>query len=45
MHYSNDEMDEEGEVSLCDNCSREVQANIKENGNEENVPKKFFNCG
>jgi len=45
MHYSNDEMDEEGEVSLCDNCSREVQANIKENGNEENVSKKFFNCG
>jgi len=29
LHYVEDEMDEEGYVSLCDNCSKKVQETIK----------------
>lgn len=42
MHYDNDEMDEEGEVSLCDSCSIEAQRRAKEKGDENKVSRKFF---
>jgi len=44
MHYEEDEMDDQGEVSLCDSCSKEMQDRIKIKKLENEVSKKFFNC-
>ena len=43
MHYDEDEMDEEGEVSLCDNCNEFVMKNAKQE-NIQGLSKHFFNC-
>ena len=41
MHYDEDEMDEEGEVSLCDNCNEFVMKNAKEE-NIQGLSRHFF---
>lgn len=44
MHYDEDEMDEEGEVSLCDGCAEKEMNKAKED-NIKGLSKSFFNCG
>lgn len=43
IHYNHNEMDENGEVSLCDRCSSFVMNHAKEN-NIVDVSIKFFEC-
>ena len=43
MHYDEDEMDDEGEVSLCDKCIKEAMEKAKKE-NIQGLSKRFFNC-
>jgi NAD-dependent SIR2 family protein deacetylase len=42
MHYDKDEMDSEGEISLCDSCSEIAQKMVIKKGLEKEVSRKFF---
>ena len=44
VHYNCDEMDEEGEVSLCSGCLKEVMNKAKKE-NTKGLSRRFFNCG
>lgn len=44
MHYDEDEMDEKGEVYLCDDCCEKVMKKAKED-NVQGLSRRFFNCG
>ncbi len=43
MHYEEDEMDDEGEVSLCDECSKKAMEKAKKE-NIRGLSMRFFNC-
>ena len=43
MHYDEDEIDEEGEVSLCDGCA-EKAINKAKKDNVKGLSRRFFNC-
>jgi hypothetical protein len=43
LHYDIDEMDDEGEVSLCDNCADKAMKIAKER-NIKGLSRRFFNC-
>jgi hypothetical protein len=43
MHYEEDEMDDEGEVSLCDECSKKAMEKAKME-NIQGLSRRFFNC-
>ena len=43
MHYDKDEMDDEGEVSLCDECMKKVMEKAKKE-NTQGLSRRFFNC-
>ena len=44
IHYDEDEMDEEGEVSLCDGCAEKAMNKAKEE-KTQGLSRRFFNCG
>ena len=43
IHYDDDEMDEEGDVSLCDECSEKVINKAREK-NIQGLSRRFFDC-
>jgi len=43
LHYDIDEMDDKGEVSLCDNCTEKVMK-IAKDRNIKGLSRRFFNC-
>jgi len=43
MHYEEDEMDDEGEVSLCDECAKKAMEKAKME-NTQGLSVRFFNC-
>lgn len=43
LHYDEDEMDDEGEVSLCDECAKKVMEKAKTE-KIEGLSRQFFNC-
>jgi hypothetical protein len=44
IHYDEDEMDEDGEVSLCDGCAEKTMNKAKED-KIKGLSRRFFNCG
>ena len=42
MHYDDDEMDSEGEVSLCDDCTEQAQKDAEKHPLKDRLSRRFF---